>query len=301
MQLTVKITILCILALGLMSFAPMDATSAVRTNNLSEEVAEATPAKTYMGLSRKLNSRYEKGRQKALHLIRTRSEELCQLIGFNYSPEELADDARQAADEDSELSETEAVAAEQDAVDVDVNGEGGDFSDIEDESSIDMNAFNSMWLEYADDDSYDELTVAGVEKQKVVDVTMNWLGTRYRFGGTSPRGIDCSAFTRLVYMEAAGIMLPRTAAEQSKVGVEINKDEPLEFGDLVYFKTARYAAVTHIGIYLGNDLFAHASSRYGVTVSSLRSDYYSSHYLGAVRLTESDMGDLSIPSEASVH
>jgi cell wall-associated NlpC family hydrolase len=304
----ITVIFLIVLALGLMSFAPTDASGAVRTNNLSEKVASSASTKTYAGLTRKLNARYARGRQKALDLIMTRSEELCTMIGLDYTPVELNDDARLAVDEDAELSESEMaeassddepeeVAAEQDAVDVDVEGE---FNDIEDESSIDMNAFTSMWLEFSDEGP-DDLTIAGVEKQRVVDVLMHWLGTRYRFGGTSPRGIDCSAFTRMVYAETAGILLPRTAVEQSTVGSRIDKDEPLEFGDLILFKTARYAAVTHIGIYLGNDLFAHASSRYGVTVSSLKAGYYQSHYLGAVRLHASDVAAMSMNTAPDVH
>ena len=112
---------------------------------------------------------------------------------------------------------------------------------------------------------------------------INWIGTRYEFGGQDRAGIDCSSFTKQVFEKAFGLCLPRTAYEQSQLGDPVTKDA-LQFGDLVFFKTARYAPITHVGIYIGEGLFANAACSRGVTVASLESDYWSAHYVGARRL-----------------
>jgi cell wall-associated NlpC family hydrolase len=95
------------------------------------------------------------------------------------------------------------------------------------------------------------------ERNLFVRVAKTFLGVPYRWGGATMRGIDCSAFVKKVY-EIFGVALPRTAQEQSCVGRPIGKDE-LEEGDLVFFQTQR-ARRTHVGIYIGNGEFVHASS-----------------------------------------
>jgi lipoprotein Spr len=115
--------------------------------------------------------------------------------------------------------------------------------------------------------------------QQIID----WVGTRYHFGGVGRQGIDCSAFTREVFRRSFNVELPRTASEQSELGESVKK-EKLHFGDLVFFHTARYSHVSHVGIYVGEGLFANASCSQGVTVCSLESDYWSKHYLFAKRL-----------------
>src|SRR5205085_8392199 len=117
----------------------------------------------------------------------------------------------------------------------------------------------------------------------VMQNIINWVGTRYRFGGDSQNGIDCSAFTRDVFRRSFNVDLPRTAVMQSVLGSPVSK-KGLQFGDLVFFKTARYAPVTHVGIYVGEGLFANAQSSRGVTVASLASQYWSKRYLFAKRL-----------------
>ena len=126
------------------------------------------------------------------------------------------------------------------------------------------------------------ITENGIDMIVMMETLVDWLGTRYLFGGTTERGIDCSAFTRMMCREN-GIQIPRTAAAQwDAQGTEVERDE-LSFGDLVFFHTRKAVYVSHVGIYLGNDMFCHASSRNGVTVSSLTSNYYSTHYIGARR------------------
>ncbi|WP_353684283.1 LysM peptidoglycan-binding domain-containing protein [Thermodesulfovibrio sp. 3907-1M] len=104
----------------------------------------------------------------------------------------------------------------------------------------------------------------------------------YRFGGNSFSGLDCSFFVKKVY-SMVGIELPRSAREQFTVGVPVKKDE-LQPGDLVFFRT--YAKFpSHVGIYLGDNLFIHASTRSKkVTIDSLEAPYYLSRFIGAKRI-----------------
>jgi len=112
---------------------------------------------------------------------------------------------------------------------------------------------------------------------------IDWIGTRYYFGGQDRSGIDCSAFTREVFQKSFGYDLPRTAYMQYQLGDVVKKDA-LEFGDLVFFHTAGYAPITHVGIYIGEGLFANAACSRGVTVASMSSTYWSKHFAGARRL-----------------
>jgi cell wall-associated NlpC family hydrolase len=74
--------------------------------------------------------------------------------------------------------------------------------------------------------------------------------------------------------------------------MKVNRKD-LQFGDLIFFHTRRHAYVSHVGIYLGDNLFAHASSKYGVTVSSLESTYYNNRFIGAKRITARDLDKMS--------
>ena len=120
-------------------------------------------------------------------------------------------------------------------------------------------------------------------RSDVMQHIIDWVGTRYHFGGIARDGIDCSAFTREVFRTSFNVDLPRTASMQSVLGSSVHKEE-LKFGDLVFFHTGRYAKVSHVGIYVGEGLFANASCSRGVTVSSLDSKYWAKRYLFAKRL-----------------
>lgn len=117
---------------------------------------------------------------------------------------------------------------------------------------------------------------------RLVDFAKDMLDTPYRFGGTSLRGIDCSAYVQRVF-GLLELNLPRTAREQFAVGARVDRDQ-LDVGDLVFFQTyASYAS--HVGIYLGNDRFIHASSfSRKVTIDSLDRAYYRKRFLGARRV-----------------
>jgi cell wall-associated NlpC family hydrolase len=94
--------------------------------------------------------------------------------------------------------------------------------------------------------------------------------------------MDCSGYTMVVYQNGLGTSLPRSSAAQAAVGVPV-RYEDLKFGDLVFFNTTGTPA-SHVGIYLGDDLFAHASVSLGVTISSLESSYFKKRYEGARRV-----------------
>jgi cell wall-associated NlpC family hydrolase len=134
------------------------------------------------------------------------------------------------------------------------------------------------------------------QRSDVMAEIINWIGTRYEFGGEDRAGIDCSSFTKQVFEKAFGLALPRTAYEQSMIGDPVKK-AALQFGDLVFFKTARYAPITHVGIYIGEGLFANAACSRGVTVASLESEYWTKHYVGARRLlANSETASLGVSS-----
>ena len=120
---------------------------------------------------------------------------------------------------------------------------------------------------------------------RLLNYVDEWYGTKYRLGGVSKSGIDCSAFVQAVYLSAFGVSLPRTAREQYKSSRIISATD-LKEGDLLFFNTT--GGVSHVGIYLMNNKFIHASSSRGVTVSDIFDPYYLKKYLGAGRIEKPD-------------
>ncbi|WP_458776097.1 NlpC/P60 family protein [Desulforhopalus sp. 52FAK] len=119
-----------------------------------------------------------------------------------------------------------------------------------------------------------------VGNQELNDYFKRWRGVRYRYGGYSTRGVDCSGLTQRAYKELYGVELPRTVVEQSKTGEKIDK-KSLRPGDLVFFKTGLYSR--HVGIYLGENCFIHASRSKGVIQSNLNNSYWRKKYWQAKR------------------
>ena len=108
------------------------------------------------------------------------------------------------------------------------------------------------------------------------------LGTPYVWGGTTPKGFDCSGLVQYVFKQS-GIHLPRTTAEQVKVGTYVAKSS-LRPGDLVFLQNTYRQGVSHVGIYIGDGQMIHASSSKGVVISNLSSSYYEKHYHSARRI-----------------
>ncbi len=132
--------------------------------------------------------------------------------------------------------------------------------------------------------AYSNKTPAGLDRDRVLLDVVSFLGVPYLYGGEGREGIDCSGFTSLVYQNAVRRSLPRSAREQFDVGMAVEKND-LQFGDLVFFNTTGQRP-SHVGIYIEDDLFAHASVTQGVTFSSLESTYYRNRFVGARRVVE---------------
>ncbi|MEO0249971.1 MAG: NlpC/P60 family protein [candidate division WOR-3 bacterium] len=128
--------------------------------------------------------------------------------------------------------------------------------------------------------------VVSVPKQAqgnpILRTALSLRGQPYRYGGTTSRGFDCSGFTRYLYSKY-GRNLPHSSAAQARVGKPVPKHH-LRPGDLVFFRT-RGRRISHVGVYIGNGKFIHASSARGrVRVDSLEKGYYKKRYAGARRM-----------------
>lgn len=110
-----------------------------------------------------------------------------------------------------------------------------------------------------------------------------WLGTPYRYGGNDRSGVDCSGFVLQVYNNAVELKLPRTSTQQHQYCSSLDRSQ-LERGDLVFFSTNGNSSVGHVGIYVGDGNFIHASSSRGVIISSLDAAYYAKNYFSAGRI-----------------
>jgi murein DD-endopeptidase / murein LD-carboxypeptidase len=139
---------------------------------------------------------------------------------------------------------------------------------------------NSIQFKYAQLLNADVETITNIALFASIE---EWWGTRYRYGGTTHRGIDCSSYTGHVIEAAYGITLPRTARTQYGATTRVNRMD-LEEGDLVFFNTR--GGVSHVGIYLRDGYFTHSSSSHGVTISNLDEAYYSRKYIGGGRVVK---------------
>ena len=114
------------------------------------------------------------------------------------------------------------------------------------------------------------------KRKEVLTFAESYLGTPYCYGGIDKNCTDCSGFVKQIY-EMAGINLPRTAELQYEYGKDISSDEPIP-GDLVFFKNSR--KISHVGIFVGNNKFIHASTNRGVVVQSLDDAFYKQNFAG---------------------
>jgi len=133
-----------------------------------------------------------------------------------------------------------------------------------------------------------DVPVEELMDHKLIEFLENWYGTRYRMGGRDKSGVDCSAFVQSFMSSMYGIAVPRTSQEQYQQSQRIKKDE-LKEGDLVFFKTQRRKGISHVGVYLRNNKFVHASTSSGVMISDLREEYFARSYAGCGRYRNSGM------------
>lgn len=136
--------------------------------------------------------------------------------------------------------------------------------------------------DFADGKSYQLPVLA----DSILERGMSLIGTRYRFGGTSEAGFDCSGFIGYLFREEAGLNLPRSTREMINVDAPLVSRSKLEPGDLLFFATnGRRGRVSHAGIYLGDNQFIHSSSRKsgGVRIDSLGDSYWSKTFIEAKR------------------
>jgi cell wall-associated NlpC family hydrolase len=143
---------------------------------------------------------------------------------------------------------------------------------------------------YIRSDFLDLTSSPSTSGSKVVSSAKQYLGTRYKYGGSSPNGFDCSGFTMYVYKQF-GVSLPHTATGQwqSGAGSKVSSVSALQSGDLVFFcdpKRSNGKACSHAGIYIGNGQFIHASSANsgGVVISSLYDQYYAGYFVGGLQI-----------------
>ena len=115
-----------------------------------------------------------------------------------------------------------------------------------------------------------------------------WIGTKYRYGGQSKSGTDCSGMVMELYMDVYGIKLPRSCREQQKYCQSVDKRN-LRKGDLLFFSSSKNSrAVSHVGLYIGNDRMIHASSSRGVIISDITEKYYTSTYHSSGRVVQEE-------------
>jgi lipoprotein Spr len=122
--------------------------------------------------------------------------------------------------------------------------------------------------------------IENIKNEKLYQFIEKWMGTPYKYGAQTETGTDCSGFSGNLYKSIFENTLPRTAKMQYQTCVKIEMDEIKE-GDLVFFNTR--GGVSHVGVYLQNGYFVHASTKEGVIISSLTEGYYKNKFIGAGR------------------
>lgn len=128
---------------------------------------------------------------------------------------------------------------------------------------------------------YGKTFINSSQGAQIVATGKKYIGVKYVFGGTTPKGFDCSGFLQYVFKQH-GINIPRLADEQYKLGKASNTSQ-LEPGDLVFFSTYEPGA-SHCGIYVGNGNFMHASSSKGIRIDALSNEYWKPRFLGAKKI-----------------
>ena len=140
------------------------------------------------------------------------------------------------------------------------------------------------------------VALSATSNMKLFHFVYDWIGTPYRFGGSSKHGIDCSAFTKELYSQVFNMDIERNSRDIFSMVSPVKRDD-LKEGDLVFFKI-HSRRISHVGIYLGNNKFAHASSR-GVAINSLDDSYYSRYFYRGGRMLDSFKAELEKESDSN--
>ena len=122
-----------------------------------------------------------------------------------------------------------------------------------------------------------------VKNTKMFEFIDDWYGTPYRLGGTTKKGVDCSAFSQFLFASVYGLGIPRTAKEQYNLTSRISRTQ-LNEGDMIFFNTR--GGVSHVGVYLQNNKFVHASTSGGVMISDIFDEYWAKKFVGVGRLKD---------------
>lgn len=120
-----------------------------------------------------------------------------------------------------------------------------------------------------------------------------YLGIRYRFGGDTPSGFDCSGFVRFMFNKELDVNLPHSSREMATMGARVDRSE-LRPGDLVFFTNGKNR-INHVGIFIGNDTFVHSSLSKGITRDTLNENYYNKRFATGVRIL--DVQDNRLPDD----
>jgi lipoprotein Spr len=154
--------------------------------------------------------------------------------------------------------------------------------DLPDDDQVDISAVMEVYEKRESDNKTTDQRESN--KEKMLMEIIRFLNTPYQYGGNSKKGIDCSAFTQTVFKKSLSYNLNRSARDQYKQGQSVSNMDDLQFGDLIFFNTQANVRPGHVGIYIGDNLFAHASTKKGVTVSTLTHTYYQSRFMGGRRI-----------------
>ncbi len=126
------------------------------------------------------------------------------------------------------------------------------------------------------------LSVELIEDLSLFRFIDEWYGVKYRFGGTTKKGIDCSAFTRQLVKDLYCLDIARVVGDQYRQCTPVSKNE-MKQGDLIFFETFQ-PGLSHVALYLGDNKFVHASSNKGITIEDLNNSYYKKNYRKSGRL-----------------
>jgi len=138
---------------------------------------------------------------------------------------------------------------------------------------------------YSIQDKNERKLLRNIKNKELRNEVKAWLGTPYKYGSCSKKGTDCSGFVQSVMKTVYDVRLPRSSKDQYKVVNAIKKQKKLKEGDLVFFKI-QSLKVSHVGIYLGDGYFVHASTKKGVVINNLEEDYYTKYFYRGGRINK---------------